>query len=206
MPLSDEDMYKIMGPTSMAPDEIYKLKPLAKWIISKDFNFCYGHRVFNQSLNQEFSLDTTCKCRHYHGHEGLIRISLQAKFLKNGMVTDFKHLNWFKKWLDDELDHKFIMGLNDPLLPHDAPLATKENISRHEAGHYTVNPKVYYNLETCLQEKYQGLVFVDFVPTSENLAKWLFEYVEQKMSKINVDVLSVQFYETPKSQSVYTLI
>lgn len=190
----------------MSPDELHTLWPKGKWIISKDFNFCYGHRVFTQELNPEYSLDTACKCRHYHGHEGLIRISLEAKKLNNGMVTDFKHLNWFKKWLDDELDHKFIMSLQDPLMPHDVPLATKENMARHEAGHYTVNPSVYYNLETCLKEKYEGMVFVDFVPTSENLSRWLFEYVEQKMSKINVKTLSVQFYETPKSQSIYTLI
>ena len=195
-----------MGPTSMAPDELYTLKTTGKWIISKDFNFCYGHRVYTQELNTEYSLDSACKCRHLHGHEGLIRISLQAKHLQNGMVTDFKHLNWFKQWLDSELDHKFIMGLDDPLLFHEAPLTSDITLSRHEAGHYTLNPSAYYDLETPLREKYEGMVFTKFVPTSENLAKWLFEYVQQKMSKINVDILSVQFYETPKSQSVYTLI
>jgi len=190
----------------MAPDELYKLKTMSKWVISKDFNFCYGHRVYTQELNAEYSLDTACKCRHLHGHEGLVRVSLQAKQLHNGMVTDFKHLNWFKQWLNTELDHKFIMGLNDPLLYHEAPLATKDLLSRHEAGHFTLNPSSYYNCETALREKYEGMVFVDFVPTSENLAKWMFDYIEQKMSKINVKTLSVQFYETPKSQSIYTLI
>lgn len=195
-----------MGPTSVAPDEIRTLKPRAKWIISKDFNFCYGHRVYTQELNKEYSLDGACKCRHLHGHEGLIRVSLQTNNLQNGMVTDFKHLNWFKQWLDNELDHKFIMGLNDPLLYHEVPLATKDLLSRHEAGHYTLNPSSYYNHETAIREKYEGMVFVNFVPTSENLSAWLFEYIEQKMSKINVKTLSVQFYETPKSQSIYTLI
>lgn len=194
-----------MGPTSMAPDELYTLKTMGKWIISKDFDFCFGHRVYLQELNPEYSLDTACKCRHYHGHGGLVKVSLQAGQLHNGMVTDFKHLNWFKKWLDDELDHKFIMGLNDPLRFHDVPLATKENMSRSEAGHYTLNPSVYYNLEPCLREKYEGMVFTEFVPTSENLSRWMFEYVEKKMSKIGIKTLSVQFNETPKSQSIYTL-
>jgi 6-pyruvoyltetrahydropterin/6-carboxytetrahydropterin synthase len=195
-----------MGPTSMSPDELRTLWPKNKWIISKDFNFCYGHRVYTQELNPEYSLDSACKCRHLHGHEGLIRISLEAKHLNNGMVTDFKHLNWFKKWINDELDHKFIMGLDDPLLLHEVPLISDLTLFKHEAGHYTLTPKSYYDLEIPLREKYEGMVFVNFVPTSENLSKWLFEYIEQKMSKINVKTLSVQFYETPKSQSIYTLI
>lgn len=174
-----------------------------KWKIAKEFNFCYGHRVYTQELNPEYSLDSSCKCRHLHGHEGLIRIGLIANSLKNGMVTDFKHLNWFKQWLDEELDHKFIMGLDDPLLLHEAPVVSDFTLSRHEAGHYTLNPSSYYHLDKPLQEKYEGLVFVKFVPTSENLSKWFFDIVQKKMSKLDVQVDYVQFFETPKSQSVY---
>lgn len=176
-----------------------------KWKIAKEFNFCYGHRVFNQELNAEYSLDTSCKCRHLHGHEGLIRIGLVSDELTNGMVTDFKHLNWFKYWLDKELDHKFIMGLDDPLLLHEVPIISDTTLLRHEAGHYTLSPSSYYDLKRPLQEKYEGLVFVKFVPTSENLSKWLFGVVQKKMSKIDVQVDYVQFFETPKSQSVYCL-
>lgn len=205
MPLPDRDIYSELGPTSMAPDELYSLRPRGKWIISKDFNFCYGHRVYNQKLNAEYSLETSCKCRHLHGHEGLVIVSLQSNKLQNGMVTDFKHLNWFKEWLNDELDHKFIMGLDDPLLFHEAPLVNDSTLSRHEAGHYTLNPSSYYDLELPIREKYEGMVFTKFVPTSENISKWMFTYIDQKMSKIGVQVISVQFFETPKSHSTYTL-
>ena len=40
------------------------------WKISKEFEFCYGHRVWSQTLNTEFSLDGCLKCRHLHGHQG----------------------------------------------------------------------------------------------------------------------------------------
>ena len=61
-------------------------------------------------------------CRHLHGHQGKIIVFLQSNELKNGMVTDFHHLNWFKLFLDNTLDHKFIIDIHDPLfatlLPH----------------------------------------------------------------------------------------
>jgi len=44
---------------------------------------------------------------------------------------------------------------------------------------------------------------VNFVPTSENLAKWLFEAVEAKMSLIDVHVSKISWNETPKSRAVY---
>jgi len=49
-------------------------------------------------------------------------------------------------------------------------------------------------------EKYEGMVFVDFVPTSENLAGWLLQVTQNKMKGIpNVKVSAVEYWETPKS-------
>ena len=96
------------------------------WKISKEFDFCYGHRVWSQTLNTEFSLDGCLKCRHLHGHQGKILVYLEASELKDGMVTDFKHLNWFKQFIDDVLDHKFILDVNDPLFSTLLPLVKKE--------------------------------------------------------------------------------
>lgn len=184
--------------------------------ITKEFNFCYGHRVWSQILNSDYSLDPCLKCRHLHGHQGLIKISLQAENLSHGMVTDFKHLNWFKKWLDDTLDHKFIMDINDPIFDHEIEtpimdmmanfrdLNFKETgLIKHAWGYYVIDPTWYEDLIEPVREKYEGMVFVDFVPTSENLSKWIFDIVQEKMSKINIQVEGVVFYETPKSQSEY---
>ena len=170
--------------------------------IAKQFDFCYGHRVWSQELNLEFSLDSCLACRHLHGHQGKIIVYLAGDKLENGMVTDFKHLGWFKKWLDDTLDHKFIMDIKDPLLEHEVPI--KDNAQFEYNSEYDY----YYlknlsHLPLAVQEKYEGMVFVKFVPTSENLSRWLHEIIQQKMQQINITVSRVQFYETPKSQSNY---
>jgi 6-pyruvoyltetrahydropterin/6-carboxytetrahydropterin synthase len=185
-----------------------------KHIITKDFDFCYGHRVWSQTLNEEFSLDSCLKCRHLHGHQGKIAVSLEASHLTEGMVTDFKHLNWFKKWLDDTLDHKFIMDVNDPLFgvlipttdawdgePEDNP-----PIIWYAEGYGMLNLKDYMpnQLKNGVNEFLEGMVFVRFVPTSENLSKWFFEIISEKMVPLKVQVNSVRFNETPKSMAEYT--
>lgn len=171
--------------------------------IAKQFDFCYGHRVWSQSLNPTFSLDSCLKCRHVHGHQGTINIFLEAEKLSEGMVTDFKHLNWFKKWLDDTLDHKFIMDISDPVRDSLFPLSLIPLNFERESRTWTLYSKDLENQPEPVKEVYEGLVFVDFVPTSENLSKWIFDIVEAKMLPLGVRVSGVQFYETPKSQSNY---
>lgn len=189
------------------------------WEIQKEFSFCYGHRVWTQSLNKEYSLDSCHACRRMHGHEGVVRIFLQSASLKNGMVTDFKHLGWFKKWLDDTLDHKFIMDINDPARTDLYPGTFFEKgdsekfdslfevHTKGKAEYYTVWPDVYANAVPHLQEIYEGLVFVPFVPTSENLSTWLCNIVwsvmEPLLEQDNIKVSKIEFLETPKSKSIF---
>ena len=58
------------------------------------------------------------------------------------------------------------------------------------------------------REVLEGLVVVDFVPTSENLAKFIFDWVSMRMAEHckeeEITVQSVVFEETPKSSSTYT--
>ncbi len=173
------------------------------WQISKEFDFCYGHRVWSQELNPEFSLDSCLACRHLHGHQGKIIVYLQSDALKNGMVTDFHHLNWFKVFIDSTLDHKFIIDINDPLfstlLPH---FADKNNLISHESGYQSPDLSTLHNVATPIIEMYEGYIIVDFVPTSENIAAWLLGIVQQKMARLGVFVSHIEFLETPKSKSV----
>ncbi|NQY95273.1 MAG: 6-carboxytetrahydropterin synthase [Campylobacteraceae bacterium] len=173
-----------------------------KWEISKEFDFCYGHRVWSQELNVEFALDDCLMCRHLHGHQGKIKVSLESETLKAGMVTDFKHLNWFKKFLDDTLDHRFIIDINDPLYATLLPLyKNKDNLLSFTEGYRTPDLSLLKDEPYYIKELYEGFVIVDFVPTSENLSAWLLEIVQKKMAKLNVYVPKLEFWETPKSKS-----
>jgi 6-pyruvoyltetrahydropterin/6-carboxytetrahydropterin synthase len=174
-----------------------------KWNISKEFDFCYGHRVWSQELNTEYSLDSCLMCRHLHGHQGKVIVHLQSNKLTNGMVTDFKHLNWFKKFLDDVLDHKFIIDINDPLYSTLLPLyKSDDDLITMPQNYKIANLTKLQDEPLHIQEMYEGFIIVDFVPTSENISAWLLKIVQQKMSKINIDVSCIEYYETPKSRSM----
>lgn len=195
-----------------------------KWTIDKSFSFCYGHRVHNQRLNTKFTDngDSCLACRHLHGHEGLVKVFLEensnsTNMSETGMVTDFKHLGWFKNFLDNTLDHKMILDIKDPLLPYELPelhspdtfeLQT-EYLTYWENEFWTVDltrliNDMNLNLENprdkALLEKYEGIVLVDFVPTSENLSGWLLSIANKKMKDLaGVRVKAVEYWETPKS-------
>jgi 6-pyruvoyltetrahydropterin/6-carboxytetrahydropterin synthase len=173
-----------------------------KWNISKQFDFCYGHRVWSQELNPEYALDDCLMCRHLHGHQGKILVHLESNVLENGMVTDFKHLNWFKKFLDDVIDHKFIIDINDPLYSTLLPLYTNVDNLISMPENYMMPDLTYISEEPLhVKEMYEGFIIVDFVPTSENLSAWLLNIVQKKMAKINVKVSHIEYFETPKSKS-----
>jgi len=177
-----------------------------RWSIDKAFDFCYGHRIWSQELDKEYALDECLMCRHLHGHQGRLKIFLSAPELKRGMVTDFKHLNWFKEWLDATLDHKFIIDRNDPLFFDLMSHYTDEGGRMDESkffqrpeGHWVPRLELLGDAPEALYEKYEGMVIVDFVPTSENLTAWILEVVQEKMNPMGVHVSAVEFWETPKS-------
>ena len=178
------------------------------WIIDKTFEFCYGHRVHTQTLNGEYADDLKCACRHLHGHEGKVMIHLTADQLDNtGMVTDFRHLEWLKKWINTYVDHQFVLDRNDPLydqiIGKDVPLVSVHVPDTDYVAGYHIDPQYYQDLSGPEQEYYEGFMIVDFVPTSEKLSEWMAKLVEVKMSRLGVRVESVEWWETPKSRSVY---
>jgi len=182
---------------------------MSKWKIGKEFNFEYGHMVYGQRLNAEYSIDSKCICKHPHGHSGKLIVFLEGDQLDDrGYFCDFKELNWFKVFLDDVLDHKMILSLDDPGLKYMVPgfeeLKNSNTIVKHKEGYSIVNPDYFKTIsEDRLIQILEGYVFVDFTPTSENIARWLQTVVQEKMSKIGVTCSAVQLFETVKSQATY---
>ena len=177
------------------------------WIIDKTFEFCYGHRVWTQKLNGEYAADLKCACRHLHGHEGKMQVFLTAPTLdQTGMVTDFRHLEWLKKWINENIDHQFILDQSDPLY-HQIISDRRDLIPVKVPGtEFVAGWKLNvddYDPNTPLYEYYEGFLIVDFVPTSENLSSWMADIVEEKMKQLNVKVHHIDWWETPKSRSVY---
>ena len=182
--------------------------------IEKLFNFAYGHRVWSQTLNKEFSIDSCLACRHLHGHEGQIAVGLKHSGLNDGMVTDFKHLNWFKEFVDNVVDHKFIIDIHDPAFERITGRKTSDVKYRRTVAHAEDSDIGYFPLIATMQaevsdeltvdnEITESFVIVDFVPTSENLSKWFFKIVSRKMRKFDLEVAYIKFNETPKSMAVY---
>ena len=178
-----------------------------RWIIDKSLDFCYGHRVWSQELDREYSVDGCLMCRHLHGHQGKIKIFVSSSELERGMVTDFKHLDWFKVWLDATLDHKFIIDRRDPLffdmMSHycDGEGGMDERLFNHLPQGCWIPDISHLPKEApdALVEKYEGMVVVDFVPTSENLTSWIMDIVSSRMSALDIEVEAIEFWETPKS-------
>jgi len=182
--------------------------------ISKEFSFCYGHRVYSQKLNEEYCAkgDTLCKCRHLHGHEGLVRVHIESNNVDSrGMIVDFKELGWLKDFIDTVIDHKFIIDKNDPMFTslveniHNAPTCLEvvwvDDTKTMKVGEKVVLDNIQNN--TPEYEVLEGYFIVDFVPTSENLVKWMYKIVEHKMEKIGAKVSFVEWHETPKTCARY---
>ena len=192
---------------------------MSKWVIDKQFSFCYGHRVWSQKLEHEYceSGDYSCKCRHLHGHEGLVHVFLEGDELERGMVTDFKHTGWLKNFLDTYVDHRFIIDMNDPMYQqlvvdlytkHSGLPVPKVNQvfvpgTNHYAGAELNMEPLQHIANTPEYEVLEGYFIVNYVPTSENLSKWVYDLAQSKMSGLGIKVSQVDWFETPKSRSSY---
>ena len=77
--------------------------------VTREINFCYGHRLLNYDG----------KCRFLHGHNGKAVITIESPTLDQlGMVMDFSRIKQVvTKWIDENLDHRMILHRDDPILP-----------------------------------------------------------------------------------------
>ena len=103
--------------------------------VTKEIHFCYGHRL----------LGYAGKCRHLHGHNGKVVVTLEAAELDPlGMVLDFGEMKRvLGRWIDDTLDHRMLLHRDDPVVPE-------------------------------LERQGEPLVLLDVNPTAENIAKLIY--------------------------------
>src|SRR4030042_176274 len=105
--------------------------------VTREIHFCYGHRL----------LDYQGKCRHLHGHNARVLITIEAPELdERGMVLDFGDIKRVVSvWIDEHLDHRMILRRDDPAVP-------------------------------VLEQLGEPVFLMDVNPTAENLARAIYDY------------------------------
>lgn len=119
------------------------------------------------------------KCKYLHGHNYRIHFIVQAEELDQiGRVVDFSVIKeQLCMWLEDNLDHKFLIWNEDPLL----------------SGLREVSA--------------ESLVLVPFNPTAENIAKYLVEHVgPQQLEQYGCRLITCKVEETQKCSASYSLV
>ena|SRR5688572_8174506 len=128
--------------------------------VTREFEFCFGHRL----------LDYPGKCRHIHGHNAKVCVTLAGDQLDRlGMVVDFAEIKRvLAGWIDETLDHSLLLHKDDPLVK-------------------------------TLQSAGEKVVTLDVSPTTENLAKLIYEYAAGR----GLPVEEVTVWETTYSYATY---
>ena len=140
--------------------------------ITKRFSWAMGHRLtFHKG-----------RCYNRHGHNFEMKVSVEGRVSKNGMVMDFGELKEiFNNVVDEPLDHSFMYYEKDILLP--GVLEQQKLLERPEK-----------------------IVIVKFETTAENISKYLFEKFNHEVIKKTLGrckVNRVKVYETNSSEAAY---
>lgn len=89
--------------------------------IAKEYHFSASHVLHGLEENHP--------CGRLHGHNYVVEIELMAEDLNdNGFVRDYRALDIFKKYIDEEIDHRH---LNDVLGENNT---TAEHMAHHFYG------------------------------------------------------------------------
>lgn len=123
-----------------------------------------------------FLKDYDGKCSNIHGHRWTVEIEVGAETLESdtqnrGMVIDFSNLKKDLKEIADYFDHSLIMEIG----------------SLRQATEDTL---IAENLR---------IVKVDFRPTAENFAKYIYD----EMTSRGYKVIEASVYETPNNVASY---
>lgn len=142
-------------------------------LITKTIEIDMGHRVPNHKS----------KCRNLHGHRYKIEVGVDDKVIdeegvsNEGMVIDYGDLkNIMIDELERKYDHGFMMFSGDSLY------------------------KWFLDIKDAQDLK---IIFVSFVPTAENLAKFWYQSFQFLLKEVGIKIKYVKVWETPTSTALY---
>lgn len=118
-------------------------------------------------------------CKNFHGHNYKVVVGLKSKKLNlRGMVMDFSELKEICNHYFKQFDHAMMINKSD----HDNFMKVQ-----------TVMP-------------YLKVIYVDYEPTAENMAREFYYYIQDQVLKYTGDaeVDYVTIYETDSSQATYS--
>lgn len=145
-------------------------------LVTKTIEIDMGHRVPNHES----------KCKNLHGHRYKIEVGVDDKVITDigksneGMVIDFSHLKEIMvEIIDKQYDHGFMMYKDD------------------EYADYFRKIK---------EQNKQKIIFVNFIPTAENISKHWFNQLIEPLSNRKIKLSYVKVWETPSSTATYTAI
>lgn len=148
------------------------------YTITKEIEWDMGHRVTNHHS----------KCRNLHGHRYKLQVTLTGELVdvegesSQGMLIDFSDIKDIAMTeIHDVLDHGFMMWTQDSLFSRFEHIKDKED---------------------------QKFIFVDFVPTAENLAKYIWDILVKKYEdkfSTGLKLHKITLWETPKSFVEYSV-
>lgn len=135
--------------------------------IKKEYKFYAGHR--NQELED--------KCQRPHGHD--YKVFCVFEVVRTGSIStlfgDFDSV--IEPFLKNEIDHRFVMDVNDPLLPY---------MRKYEKD----------------SGKDLGLKIIPFASSVENICFYLFDKISREFGfKLN----RIELQETRTSTIIYNL-
>jgi len=151
--------------------------------IEKEIEWDMGHRVPNHKS----------KCRNPHGHRFKAKLVFQGELITErgssdeGMLIDFSDVKTIAKgFIDERLDHGFMFYKGDETM------------------------EKFFTVSALGQEfKY---IKVDFIPTAENIAKYLFDKLSFMFQEASIEnpnlsglkLVKVKVWETPTSSAEYS--
>jgi len=142
-------------------------------LITRHIEIDMGHRVPNHKS----------KCKNLHGHRYRIEVGVDDKVITTkgvsdeGMVIDFGDLKQIlMEYIDKNFDHGFMMYKEDELAP------------------------IFEQIKSDYAQK---IIFVDFVPTAENIAKYFYGILKPVLAERKIKINHVKVWETPTSTALY---